>query len=175
MNKINLELKHFCPDFAAVREVLTRIGAHEEIVKDQKDYFFFLPAENHGQQPRLKLRIENGRKTLVYYERPSFVSGEVTPAKVKLYPVGDDQLLPFLEQCLGTRAIVEKTREVWRKGDAVFHLDTVKDVGRIFEVELQKLQITDEDRIEFQEYQRVLTPYLGPVIAGSNVDLVAAH
>ncbi|MBI4458056.1 CYTH domain-containing protein [Candidatus Uhrbacteria bacterium] len=175
MNKINLELKHFCQDFAKVREVLEQIGAHKEIVKNQKDYFFFLPAENGGQQPRLKLRIENAQKTLVYYERPSFVSGAVTPALVKLYSVGDDMLLPFLEQCLGTRAIVEKTREVWRKGDAVFHLDTVKDVGQIFEVELQKEEIVEEDRLEFQNYQRALLPFLGQVIEGSNVDLVSAR
>jgi len=172
MNKTNLELKHYCSDFANVRKVLSKMGAKKEVVKRQKDYFFFLPT-NVGVSPRLKLRIEGKTKTLVHYERPDFIKGKDTVADVKLYSVTDAELLPFLQRSLGVKAIVEKKREVWRKANTVFHIDNVKGVGGIFEIELQKKgKITQNDRKLFAYYQKELLPYLGKVIKGSNVDLM---
>ncbi len=175
-SKNNLELKHFCKDFGPVRKVLKNLGAKKEIVKTQKDYFFHISPENKGVEPRLKLRIEKTGQTLVYYERPGFVKGKETAADIKLYEVKDKTLLPFLQRSLGVKAIVEKKREVWRKDHTVFHLDTVKGVGNIFEVELQRLgKITQADKKLFQEYQTTLTPVIGAVITGSNVDLVKKY
>jgi adenylate cyclase class IV len=69
--------------------------------------------------------------------------------------------------------MVVKTREVWRKENTVFHLDTVKGVGTIFEVELQKTgKVSEKDRRIFNSYQEKLLPFLGEGIKGSNVDLV---
>ncbi len=174
MNKTNLELKHYCKDFTKIRTVLKGIGAKKVMVKNQKDYFFNLPAINKAKSPRLKLRIENKKQYLIYYERPKFVKGKDTASDIKLYDVKDKKLLPFLIKSLGTQAIVEKKREVWRKTNTVFHLDTVKSVGGVFEVELQKKGglITEDDRKIFKSYQDKLLPFLGSVIKGSNVDLV---
>ena len=174
MNKINLELKHYCSDFNKVRTALKQIGAKKEIVKDQKDYFFELPIKQNLNSPRLKLCIEGKKKILVYYERPDFVNAKDTASDIKLYNVKDNQLLSFLDKALGIKAIVEKRREVWRKINTVFHIDNVKGVGGIFEIELQKKgKITDKDRAIFKSYQDKLLPFLGDVIKGSNVDLVA--
>lgn len=170
MEKTNLELKHYCSDFDKIREVLKWLGATKDIVKQQKDYFFNLPANSSG---RLKLRIEGNNETLIYYERPDFVKGRATTADVKLYEVRDSQLLGFLTEVLGIKAVVEKKREVWRKSNTVFHLDNVKDVGNIFEIELQKKgKISALDTKQFRDYQDQLIPYLGEVIEGSNADLV---
>ncbi len=172
MNKVNLELKCYCPDFSKVRNVLKQIGAKKEIVKNQKDYFFELPASKKNS-PRLKLRIEGKDKTLVYYERPDFTKNKGAVADIKLYDVNDNDLFPFLEKVLGVKAIVEKKREVWRKENTVFHLDTVKKVGKIFEIELQKKdKINEKDRAIFESYKQKLEPFLGKIIKGSNVDLV---
>lgn len=172
MNKTNLELKHLCSDFSAVRKILKIIGAKKEVVKIQKDFFFELP-KKQGANPRLKLRIENKEETLIYYDRPDFKKGKETNAKIKLYEVKDKELLSFLKESLGVKAIVEKRREVWRKENTVFHLDEVKGVGKIFEVELQKFgKINQEDVRIFKKYQTELLPYLGKVVRGSNVDLV---
>ncbi len=172
MNKTNLELKHFCSDFHEVRKVLKTMGAKKEVVKNQKDYFFELPKRKIGN-PRLKLRIEGKKETLIYYDRPDFKKGKETNAKIKLYEVKDKELLPFLKESLGVKAIVEKKREVWRKDNTVFHLDDVKGAGKIFEVELQKFgKINQKDIDLFKEYQTQLLPYLGQVVRGSNVDLV---
>lgn len=174
MNKINLELKHYCSNFAKVREILKEIGAKKEIVKRQKDYFFELPIQKDKNSPRLKLRIENKKQTLVYYERPDFVEKGVA-AEIKLYDVKDSELLPFLKTVLGVKAIVEKKREVWRKLNTVFHIDMVKTIGGVFEIELQKKgKISALDRKQFQAYQEKLLPYLGKIIRGSNVDLVSS-
>lgn len=172
MEKTNLELKHLCADFGKIRQVLKSFGAKKEIVKNQKDFFFELVKRKIGN-PRLKLRIENKKETLIYYVRPDFKNGKETAAKIKLYEVNDKELLPFLKESLGVKAVVEKRREVWRKDNAVFHLDEVKGVGKIFEVELQKFgKINQKDIDIFKKYQKELLPYLGKVVRGSNVDLV---
>ncbi|MBI1960918.1 MAG: class IV adenylate cyclase [Candidatus Liptonbacteria bacterium] len=173
MDGINLERKHYCPDFEKVRTVLKRIGAKKEIVKNQKDYFFELPILQNRNSARLKLRVENSRKILVYYERPDPAGVENTISDVMLYDVKDNRLLPFLDKALGIKGIVEKKREVWRKGSTIFHLDAVRGVGNIFEIELRrKGEITDKDKAIFKSYQNELMLFLGNVIKGSNVELI---
>ena len=170
--KQNLELKHFCDDFTQVRKILKNLGAKKDIVKNQKDYFFDLPQEKKKQKARLKLRIENKKMSLVYYERPDFVAGKDTSADIAMLQADKDMLL-FLKKSLGVTAVVDKKREVWRIANTVFHLDTVKNVGQIFEIELQKGGgVTKGDRKLFSKYQRELDPFLGKVITGSNIDLV---
>ncbi len=173
MEKTNLELKHRCDDFVGIRNALRELGARKEHIVKQKDYFFNLPAKNHRPPPRLKLRFEGSRRTLIYYERPNFTKTTGAVADIKLYAVRDSKLLPFLQTALGVQTIVEKTRELWRKDATVFHLDTVKGVGGIFEIELQKRgSLTKKDRSVFASYQEALLPYLGTVVKGSNSDLV---
>lgn len=92
---------------------------------------------------------------LVYYQRPEFSDNKSTTANVILYAVDDKQLLPFLREVLGVQAVVEKNREIWRKNNIVFHLDQVKNIGKIFEIELQKKgKITKNDERIFQQYQK---------------------
>jgi len=173
MNKTNLELKHYCADFKKIRKFLKKIGASKEIVKTQKDYFYNLPKTKENNSGRLKLRIEGDKFFLVYYERPDFVKAKETTSQVKLLTVKDDELLPFLNEVLGVKAVVDKKREVWRKNNTVFHLDNVKGVGDIVEIELQKKgEINNEDKKIFTYYQSELLPFLGEVIKGSNIDLV---
>lgn len=172
MNKTNLELKHLCFDFRRVRAVLKEIGARKEATKNQTDYFFEIPSKT----ARMKLRIEGKKQLLVYYERPDFTKASSTVSKVKLYDVKDDELFDFLKETLGVKAVVQKRREVWRKANTVFHIDNVKSVGGIFEIELQKKgKITSSDKKRFKDYQNKLLPYLGRVIRSSNVDLVPAR
>lgn len=172
MNKTNLELKHYCDDFVKIRKTLKEIGATKEKITKQKDYFFNLPKKKLGN-PRLKLRMEEGKNMLIFYDRPDFIVGKQTTAKIKIYETTSSELLPVIFEALGVSAVVEKIREVWRKENTVFHLDTVKNVGKIFEIELQKKgTITESDKKIFKKYQSELLPHLGKGIMGSNVDLV---
>ncbi len=174
MHKTNLELKHTVNNFTNIRKVLRQLGAKKEGVKAQTDYFFNLPNKKHKKISRLKLRIESGVQTLVYYERPDFKKGKGTDADVCLYTVTDPELLPYLQHALGVRGVVQKRRELWRKAHTVFNLDMVRGVGNIFEIELQKMgKLTEADRKTFKQYQQTLLPFLGGVVRGSNIDLVA--
>ncbi len=171
-NKLNLELKYFCPDFLPIRQVLLEIGAKKYRTTRQKDYFFNLP--NFKQNARLKLRIENQKQTLIYYGREDFKEDKANPAKIILYPIKDNKFLMFLSNTLGVRAIVVKKREQWKKGNAVFNLDTVEKVGKIFEIEVttdQKNLKKDEDT--FNNYKEKVLAYLSKVVKGSNLDLVS--
>jgi predicted adenylyl cyclase CyaB len=173
MKATNLELKHYCNDFDKIRNVLKKIGATKDVVKTQKDYFFNLPQGKENNSGRLKLRIEASKKFLVYYERPDFIKGKDTASDVKVLSVSDNDFLPFFKKALGVKAVVDKKREVWRKDNAVFHLDSVKGVGNIFEIELQKKRaVNSRDKKIFSVYVKELMPFLGEVIKGSNVDLV---
>ena len=67
--------------------------------------------------------------------------------------------------------IVHKRRELWRKDNVVFNLDTVEGVSQIFEVEAQARDNWDPDQ-QVQEYRRLFGPHLGQDIVGSNEDLV---
>jgi adenylate cyclase class IV len=171
-NKQNLELKHYCSDFKEVRNVLKKMGAVKDVVKSQKDYVFDLPKTKRDKKGRMKLRIEGDKIEVIYYERPDFIAGKETSSTVVLLKA-DPSTLEFLKVSLGVVVVVEKQREVWRKDNTVFHLDKVKGVGNLFEVELQKIgKITATDRVLFAKYQNDLLPHLGKVIKGSNIDLV---
>ena len=64
--------------------------------------------------------------------------------------------------------------EQWKKGNAVFNLDTVEKVGKIFEIEVttdQKNLKKDEDT--FNNYKEKVLAYLSKVVKGSNLDFVS--
>lgn len=170
---VNLELKSFCPDFAPIREKLSEIGAQRVGIFPQKDYFFNLPQEKAGIPRRLKLRIERGAHTLVYYQRPEFTKTGSTPASVSIYQIQDMELLAFLKQALGVKAVVQKVRELWRKDNIVFNLDHVRNIGKIFEIELK---VDPRDKLvqeeQFNNLRKIFEPYLGQIVKGSNLDLV---
>ena len=170
--KLNRELKAYCADFAPVREVLRAGGADFVEVKEQVDYYYLLPAgDDSGGTRRLKLRVEKGSGTLIYY-RELQESGART-SHVRMSSADDPGLKDVLEAALGVRAIVRKRRELWLKDNVIFNLDTVESVGQILEVEVQNEPGCEIDA-QVDAYRSLLGPYLCGYISGSNEDLVAA-
>lgn len=169
--KNNLELKYFCKDFEPLRQVLTNLGAHKERIVKQKDYFFNVPVQSKG---RMKLRFEDDKPdTLIYYERPDFTIESETESKILLYNVNDSNLLDFLTKSHGVLGIVEKTREVWRLDETVFHIDIISNVGNIFEIELQSTNTITQENIDmFNNYKSQVLPFLNDIVVNSNIDLV---
>jgi adenylate cyclase class IV len=133
-----------------------------------------LPKEKNSKIPsRLKLRVSGRKQLLVFYKRPSFSAKNITPSDVIVLPVKDKKILYFLSKALGVKVIVEKQRELWRKGNTVFHLDKVKGVGNVFEMEVwTRLKTLKQDQINFERYKEKLLQYLDKIITGSNEDLV---
>ncbi len=168
--QLNREIKAYCSDFAPVRQALLDVGAVFVEVKEQVDYFYHLPDRGDpGGTRRLKLRIERGRGELIYYydrqERGARTSN------FQLWEMAEFQVKDVLDAALGIRAVVRKQRELWRKENAVFNLDTVEDVGQVFEVEVKAVDGNDAEA-QVAEYRRLFSPFLGEDILGSNEDLV---
>jgi len=161
-------IKNFVSDFRAIRRILEEIGARKIESKRQVDYFFNLPTDKERKHSmRLKLRYESGKPKVVYYydsaQSPKRVS------QFRMYKIFDPSLKDLLEACLGTRVMVKKKREVWRKGAAVFNLDAIDGVGKVFELEIEK---NTEAKDEVRHYLNLLKSHLGRPIRGSNEDLV---
>ena len=169
--RLNRELKAYCNDFAVVRRLLRDHGAAFVEVKVQVDYYYQLPpADSTDGTRRLKLRVERGKGELIYY-----CEGQERGARTSRFQTAstDDPLMgDVLAAALGVRAVVRKQRELWRKDNVLFNLDTVEGVGQILEVEVQAQDGRDID-LQITEYQRLFAPCLGDHIIGSNEDLVA--
>ena len=170
--KLNRELKAYCSDLNAVREILPAHGAAFVEVKEQVDYYYNLPEgdDSHGTR-RLKLRVEKGTGTLIYYRERQEAGARTS--QVRMSSADDPGVKVVLEAALGVRAIVRKQRELWLKDNVIFNLDTVEGVGHILEVEVQNEEGCDIDA-QVDEYRSLLSPYLDGYIEGSNEDLVAA-
>ena len=168
--RLNRELKAYCKDFVTVRRLLQEHGAVFVEVKDQVDHYYHLPAGDDAEGTRrLKLRTEKGTGELIYYcERQE--TGART-SRFQLAAVDDPRMGDVLEAALGVRAVVRKRRELWRKDNVIFNLDTVDGVGQILEVEVQDADNCDIDA-QVDEYRSLFAPCLGHDIVGSNEDLV---
>lgn len=170
--KLNREIKGYCEDFTAIREILRADGAAFVEVKEQVDHYYRLPSGDDSEGTRrLKLRVEKGTGTLIYYRERQEAGAR--SSRVSMSSADDPGLKDVLDSALGARAIVRKRRELWLKDNVIFNLDTVEGVGQILEVEVQDDEGCDIDA-QVDEYRSRLGPYLNGYITGSNEDLVAA-
>ena len=169
---LNREIKAYCSDFVPVRRLLRDLGAVFIEAKDQVDHFYHLPdIKNSAGKRRFKLRVENGKRQLIYYcDRQE--EGART-SMFQVWDIDDLKVEEALDATLGTRAIVRKHRELWHKENVIFNLGTVEGVGQILEVEVQEKDGHDIN-CQIKDYSRLLGPFLDRCINGSNEDLVAA-
>ena len=167
---LNREIKAYCPDFDPVRKLLGTIGAIFVEVKEQVDYYYHLPAfgDVDGTR-RLKLRVENGKRQLIYYYDRQETNAR--SSQFQVWEIGHPQIIEVLDVALGSRVTVRKLRELWIKENIKFNLDTVEDIGQIFEVEAQEMDGYDIIA-QVEEYHLCFGSYLGSLIAGSNEDLL---
>ena len=168
---LNRETKAYCPDFTPVRQLLSDLGATFGEVKEQVDFFYYLPPIGDGEETRrLRLRVEKGEEHLLYfYDRQDANLGI---SSFQLLKLNDPQIKSLLDVALGVRLVVRKQREIWRKENVVFHLDKVEGLGQIFEIEAVSEDGRDINQ-QVEDYQRRFDPYLGSYIAGSNEDLLS--
>jgi predicted adenylyl cyclase CyaB len=118
------------PDPAALRARVVSLEASVPQVLVQRDTFY------HAPTGRLKLReFADGAAELIYYERPDRLG-----PKTSIYsrtPVPDAaSMRELLGRCLGTKAVVAKSRELFLIGRTRIHLDTVEGLGSFVELEV---------------------------------------
>ena len=168
--EMNREIKAFCPNFAPVKNLLQQKGATFIEESEQVDHYYNLPdLPVEDSNRRLKIREENGAAQVVYYVE-GLESGART-SRFQIWGLNSVQTKEMLDAVLGVRAVVRKQREVWRKDNVKFNLDQVEAIGKILEVEIHQEEGFDIEA-QLEEYQKLLAPYLGEHIPGSNEDLV---
>jgi adenylate cyclase class IV len=162
------EAKYFCNDFPAVRIILAELGAEYVAVKKQTDTIFTrYDSSGRTTSGRIKARTEEDGRCLVYvYDR----SSNESTVEFEYYEFRDEQIVSMLQSLFGEPVIVVKEREIWTLHHLIFHLDTVEEIGTLFEVEA----IGHTDMVDWNACMDRIQPYLTGKIEGSNEDLVRA-
>lgn len=143
-NLRNIEVKARFQDHEALlaaAEVAKKLsGDAEGKILVQRDVFF------NASQGRLKLRYEEGNPSrLIQYSRPD--TTDVKLSQFRLFTVDEPKLLEkMLEDSVGIRGVVEKTRHLFMIGQTRVHLDNVKGLGFFFELEVC---LKPEETIEY--------------------------
>jgi len=125
----NLELKAVDPDPERTLRAALELGAREQGVLHQRDTYF------HAVSGRLKLREAPPQPAeLIAYARADRSGPSVSHYRV--VPVADHvALTEALDDVLGVRAVVEKTRRLLQWRTVRIHLDHVAGLGDFVELE----------------------------------------
>ncbi|WJH33729.1 CYTH domain-containing protein [Paenibacillus sp. CC-CFT747] len=166
------EAKYHCGDFSKIRKVLQDQQARYVTKKQQTDRIYKLyDPLTETYSKRIKVRQEEGKPFMVYiYSRQEH---EVA-IEFDYFELNDPQMVSMFDTLYGQPVLIKKTREVWTRGKAIFHLDSVEGIGLIFEMEL----LDSLDSSGAEEVDRLLQPfqpYLLEKIEGSNEDLLSGR
>ena len=125
----NIELKARIADTDAARKLAEAIATERLGIEQQVDTYFYC------RNGRLKLREIDARAAqLIWYARPDTQGPK--PSDYQIVPVSDAARLKFaLTAALGTRAVVEKRREIFLWHNVRVHLDEVAGQGAFLEFE----------------------------------------
>jgi len=124
---MNLELKLKVPSHQSVKKILKQIGAENRGILKQKDVYYSI---NSGL---LKLRIENGNESLIYYNRNEKDKNRWSDYNVLEFKNANSE--SFLKNLFNVEVIVSKKRELFYFDDTRIHLDTVNILGKYLELE----------------------------------------
>jgi adenylate cyclase class 2 len=125
---LNIEIKARSADTGKNKSWLVAQQARFVGTDHQIDTYFKVP------QGRLKLRLGNIEKSLIYYQRPDQAGPK--QSDVLLYPVeSGHELLDVLKASLGVKVVVDKIREIYFLDNVKFHIDTVQGLGDFVEIE----------------------------------------
>lgn len=155
-----LEFKARIPNesaLAAVRDKLVQASAYKKGVFHQVDTYFEVP------MGRLKLREvdDQPEAQLIFYERENRAEPKVSSVVVVEIARSVRPLLKqALERILKIKAVVDKTREIYRHGAIEIHLDKVENIGCFVEFELRLAE--DSSQLEASKHNfRKLREQLG--------------
>jgi len=123
----NLELKLQLESFKDTRELIkqNRIGLKEILI--QKDIYYQV------EKGLLKLRIENGKSSLIYYKRDEKSSKRWSDFEYVKFDEGNPE--KFFKLIFESGVTVSKVRELYIQNNTRIHLDKVKGLGTFIELE----------------------------------------
>lgn len=163
---INLELKAALADHEIIKHSLKTINATFEGSLDQKDIYYNVP------KGLLKLRIENGKSSLIRYYRD-----EKNPERWSNYFVvylEGKETEELFESLYEIETTVIKKRELFLYKDTRIHLDKVTNLGHFIELETVVHDSKDRAKILFDEMTTLLQLDLTKQIRSSYKDLILA-
>lgn len=128
----NLEIKVKLRSHTEIKSILkqNRIKLNDLLL--QKDIYYKV---NNGL---LKLRIENGNQTLIFYNRDE--NSKKRWSDYYLLEIKNTDGHKYLNRFLETIVSVEKRRELYLFNDTRIHLDKVKNLGYFLELETRVLK-----------------------------------
>lgn len=123
----NLEIKIKVTSLKALKNKLKqkRVGLKKILI--QKDVYYSIDTG------LLKLRIENGEKSLIYYKRDEKSKKRWSDYQVIKFAEGDTEI--FFKIIFSTEITVLKVRELYLYKNTRIHLDKVKGLGSFIELE----------------------------------------
>jgi adenylate cyclase class 2 len=123
----NLELKIRVTSHQSSKKNLEQIGAENKGILNQKDVYYSVP------NGLLKLRIENGNESLIFYDRNENDKNRWSDFEFLKFVNGKGE--KFFNKMFDAEVIVKKKRELFYYDDTRIHLDTVKFLGKFLELE----------------------------------------
>jgi len=123
----NLELKISVTSHQSLKKILEKIGAENRGILKQKDVYYSIP------NGLLKLRIENGNESLIFYNRNEKDKNRWSDFEVLEFAKGKGE--KFFNNLFEVEVIVKKKRELFYYDDTRIHLDIVKSLGKFLELE----------------------------------------
>lgn len=123
----NLELKISVTSHQPLKKILEQIGAENRGILKQKDVYYSIP------NGLLKLRIENGNESLIFYNRNENSKNRWSDFEVLEFAKGKGE--KFFNNLFDVEVIVKKKRELYYYDDTRIHFDAVKSLGKFLELE----------------------------------------
>jgi adenylate cyclase, class 2 len=139
----NLELKIKLNSFEKIQNILQNIGAEFKGELNQKDIYYKV------KSGLLKLRIENGKENLIFYNRDENASDRFSD--YELLEISSKNGENFLKKFLEVEAEVEKKRLLYLYDNTRIHLDEVKLLGKYLELETLVLKDINDAKLRFEK------------------------
>lgn len=137
----NLEIKLKLKSLNEIKHILNRNRIKLKEVLNQKDVYY------QSERGLLKLRIENGVHTLIFYNRNE--KSQKRWSDFSLLEFGKVNPHKFLCKFLDTLIVVEKKRELFMYKNTRIHLDKVKQLGYFLELETKVVNGQKDAEIKF--------------------------
>lgn len=160
----NLELKIKVNSLKSFEEKLSSLDAAFEAVLNQKDIYY---KTDNGL---LKLRIENGTTSLIFYKRDEQNKNRFSDFEYVKFSEGDAEKI--FKNFLQVEAVVEKTRKLYLYNNTRIHLDEVNSLGNFLELETLVLDGKAEAQERFNEIIKLLEINTAEQIRKSYRDLI---
>ena len=160
----NLEVKIKFASFNDIKKTLKTIGAKFTSTLIQKDVYY------KNSKGLLKLRIENGKQTLIQYNRNEKSANRWSNYNLLEFSQGNAER--FFKKVFETETVVEKKRLLYMYKNTRVHLDKIKHLGNYLELETLVINGQTDAKKRFNEIASLLKLDIKKQIKKSNRDLM---